>query len=138
MEQSIKFDGEDIPINKLPKPVGWRVLVGSVFIDEKSAGGIILTESTKDSQKYGRFVAKVLAVGSECYNHEKFQGGVSIKERQPKPWVRVGDYVVVGQYAGQNIPVFNEDDDVVNLKLVNDDEILATVEEEALSTIVFN
>lgn len=134
----IEFDGENIDYNKLPKPSGWRILVGSVRVSKKSAGGIILTDSTQDIQKFGRFVAKVLAVGSECYNHEKFQGGVSIKERQPERWAKVGDYVIVGQYAGQSIPVFDENEDVVNLKLLNDDEILATVKEEALSTIVFN
>lgn len=134
----IEFDGENISPDKLPQPAGWRLLVGNVRIAKESAGGIILTDSTQDIMKFGRFVAKVLAVGSECYNHEKFQGGVPIKDRTPKRWAKVGDYVIVGQYSGQDIPVFEKDNFVVNLKLLNDDEILAVVPEESLSTIVFN
>lgn len=131
---NIMFDGESIPKSELPIPSGWRILVGSVKVDEKTSGGIILTGTAQDEKKYGRFVAKVLAVGPECYNHEKFQGGVSIKERVPKPWATVGNYVVVGQYAGQQIPVY-EDDKIVNLKLLNDDEVLATLDESMLDRI---
>jgi len=122
----IVFEGEGIPLDKLPQPSGWRVLVGMCKIDERTAGGIILTEEHIRGQQYLRSIAKILAVGAECYRHPKFQGGVSIETRDPDPWVKVGDVVMIGQYAGQSVSCL-DGTDPQTLKLLNDDEILAVI-----------
>lgn len=122
----IKFEGENIPVEKLPKPSGWRVLVGMFKIENTTAGGIILTDEHRKGREYLRSVAKVLAVGNECYRHPKFQGGIPIETRNPEPWAKVGDVVLIGQYSGQVVNV-NDGDESQTLKLLNDDEILAVI-----------
>lgn len=124
--KEITFEGENIPVNKLPSPSGWRLLVGMLKINETSAGGIILTDEHRKGQEYLRSVAKVLAVGSECYRDPKFQAGVPIDKRSPDPWVNVGDIVLIGQYTGQTIGCL-DGNEPQTLKLLNDDEVLAVI-----------
>lgn len=121
-----KFEGERIDKDRLPVPAGWRLLVGMFKIEERTTGGIILTEEHRKGREYLRSLAKVLAVGDECYNHPKFQGNVPIDQRAPKPWAKVGDVVLIGQYAGQTV-VVDDGNDTATLRLLNDDEILAVI-----------
>ena len=120
------FEGESIPPDKLPQPSGWRILVGMLRIEETTASGIVLPKEHREGQEYLRSMAKVLAVGSYAYQHEKFQGGVPIETRQPEPWVKVGDIVLVGQYAGQSVSCL-DNNEPQSLKLLNDDEILCVI-----------
>ena len=122
----ITFEGEGVAPEKLPKPSGWRILVGPIKIMDTTEGGILLTLKSVEEKEYLRYIGKILAVGSDCYRHTKFQGGVSIETRTPTPWAKVGDIVIVGQYAGQTLRV-KSDGEVHSLKLLNDDEILAVV-----------
>ena len=120
------FEGESIPPDKLPQPSGWRILVGMLKIEEKSQGGIILTDEHREGREYLRSMAKVLAVGNLAYQDVKFQGGVSIEKRKPEPWVKVGDIVLVGQYAGQSVSCL-DNDKPQSLKLLDDDKILSVI-----------
>jgi len=122
----VKFEGENIAPEKLPIPSGWRLLVGMIKIESKSAGGIILTDEHVQGQGYLRSVAKVLAVGSESYRDPKFQAGIPIDAREPTPWVNVGDIVMIGQYSGQAITCLY-DNEPQTLKFLNDDEIIAVI-----------
>ena len=130
------FEGESISPELLPKPAGWRILVGMLKIEDKSDGGIILTQSHKEGKEYLRSMAKVLAVGEGAYQHDKFQGGIPIDKRTPEPWAKVGDIVLIGQYSGQSISVIDStDDEPQSLKLLNDDEVLAIIPEmEVINT----
>lgn len=123
---NVKFEGEAISPEKLPQPSGWRILVGMLTIEETTAGGIVLPKEHREGQEYLRSIAKVLAVGKLAYQHDKFQGGVSLEKRKPTPWVEVGDIVLIGQYAGQSINVI-DNDKPQSLKLLNDDEILSVI-----------
>ena len=124
---NITFEGDGIAPEKLPKPVGWRILVGPIKIEEVTKGGILLMEESVKSKEYVRFVAKVLATGPSSYEHSRFQGGIDIREMRPKPWVRVGDIILVGQYAGQIIPCVDHHGNEHTLKLMNDDEVLGII-----------
>lgn len=126
---NVEFEGENISPEKLPQPSGWRILVGMLKIEEATESGIVLPKEHREGQEYLRSMAKVLAVGELAYQHDKFQGGVSLEKRKPKPWVNVGDIVLVGQYAGQSINVIDSSNDnrPQTLKLLNDDEILAVI-----------
>lgn len=127
----MKFEGQDIPENRLPNPVGWRLLIGKAKVEEKSAGGILLAEQTIKELGYVGAVALVLKTGDGCYQHPKFQGGVDLSVRHPRPWAEPGDIVIVGQYAGQAIRLKDEQGEHT-LKLVNDDEILAIVRDPSI------
>ena len=101
---------------KLPQPTGWRLLVLPFKMNEKTKGGVIINESTLERQQVASQCGNVLAMGSECYRD---------KERYPTgPWCKVGDWVVFARYAGSRIEIEGGE-----VRLLNEDEILATVQD---------
>jgi len=108
----------DVPTpDKVPQPVGYRILLRPQGVIEKTKGGIILTDSNKDNQTYLNSVGQIIAMGDECYSDRK------------KPWCKVGDWVIFGRYAGARVSVQN-----VKMVLLNDDEIIATLESPDIVT----
>ena len=110
---------EKVPIekkehSKLPQPTGWRLLVLPFKMNEKTKGGVIMTESTLERQQVASTCGLVLAMGSQCYDKEKFPDG---------PWCKKGDWVIFARYAGSRIQI-----DGGEVRLLNDDEVLATIE----------
>ena len=105
-------------LEKLPKPVGWRILVLPFKAKDKTKGGVLLTDKTMEESQLTATVAMVLAVGDDAYqDKEKFPNG---------PWCKQGDWVVFGRYAGSRIRI-----DGGEVRLLNDDEILGTVDDPA-------
>lgn len=90
------------------KPLGDRVVIKKVEVEEKTKSGIVLPSSAKEQPQ----MAEVLAVGEDITKDEK-------KKNQ----VKVGDKVIFSQYAGTEIKV---DDKEVTIVKLND--ILAVVE----------
>ena len=101
---------------KLPQPTGWRILVLPFKMDEKTKGGLLMTESVLERQQVGSQCGLVLAMGPQCYTD---------KERYPNgPWCKVNDWVVFARYAGSRIQIEGGE-----VRLLNEDEILATVKD---------
>ncbi|REK51982.1 MAG: co-chaperone GroES [Bacteroidetes bacterium] len=100
---------------KLPKPTGWRLLVLPFKMKEKTKGGVILAEDTLERQQVASQVGLVLAMGPQCYKD---------KERYPEgPWCKEKDWVMFARYAGSRIKI-----DGGEIRLLNDDEVLATID----------
>ena len=100
---------------KIPKPTGWRILVLPFKMKDKTKGGIVLAETTIDKQQVASQCGLVLAMGAQCYKD---------KERYPEgPWCKVNDWVMFARYAGSRIKI-----DGGEIRLLNDDEILATID----------
>ena len=100
---------------KLPKPTGWRLLVLPFKMKETTKGGIHLAETTLERQQVASQVGLVMAMGSQCYQD---------KERYPEgPWCKVKDWVMFARYAGSRIKI-----DGGEMRLLNDDEVLATID----------
>ena len=100
--------------SKLPKPTGWRLLVLPFKMKEKTKGGIIMSDVTIESQQVASQCGLVVALGDQCYDKERYPEG---------PWCKKGDWVVFARYAGSRIQI-----DGGEVRLLNDDEILATIE----------
>jgi len=101
---------------KLPKPTGWRIIVLPFKMNDRTEGGVIMTESTLERQQVASQCGLVLAMGPQCYKD---------KERYPEgPWCKVNDWVVFARYAGSRINIEGGE-----IRLLNDDEILATVQD---------
>ena len=101
---------------KLPQPTGWRMLVLPFRMKETTKGGVLLGTETIDRQQVASQCGNVLAMGPDCYNDPKrFSDG---------PWCKVGDWVVFARYAGSRIEIEGGE-----VRLLNDDEILATVQD---------
>jgi len=100
---------------KLPKPTGWRMIVLPFKMKEKTKGGLVLAETTIERQQVASQVGLVLAMGPQCYKD---------KERYPEgPWCKEKDWIMFARYAGSRIKI-----DGGEVRLLNDDEILATIE----------
>ena len=100
----------------LPQPTGWRILVLPFRMNEKTKGGLIMNESTLEKQQVGSQVGNVLAMGPESYTGKRFE--------KSGPWCKLGDWVVFARYSGSRIQIEGGE-----VRLLNDDEILATVKD---------
>ena len=99
---------------KLPKPTGYRVLVLPFKHVDKSKGGIILPDSTIEKERVASTCAYVIELGPLAYkDKEKFPTG---------PWCKEGEWVLFGRYSGSRIKIEGGE-----LRLLNDDEVLATL-----------
>ena len=119
----VNIEDTDIPPD-LPTPMLWRVLVMPVQPRKKTASGILLPFQIQDAESHLQYVVKVAALGPLAFRSFKLARGVV-------DWLRilaglpvadapqVGDWVVVGRYAGQRAEFRG-----VKLTMLNDDEIL--------------
>ena len=106
------------PLEKmsLPKPTGWRILVLPYKAKEKTKGGIILSDKTVTESQIATNCGLVLDIGPDAYNDkDKFPNG---------PWCKKKDWVLFARYAGSRIYI-----DGGEIRVLNDDEILGTIED---------
>ena len=98
----------------IPQPTGWRIALLPYRGAAVTKGGIMLAKETKERTQLATNVGYVLKMGPLAYADEsKFPYGA---------WCQVGNWVIFGRYAGSRIPI-----DGGEIRLLNDDEILATV-----------
>lgn len=108
---------------KVPRPVGWRILIKPLEIEEETTeGGLVLPSSVVEAKEFMQFVGKVVAVGPDAYSGTRFTSG---------PWAKPGDFVVYNPYNGQNIEVKHDvqSQEVEKFRLINDDEVRAVAPE---------
>ena len=108
-EQDLKAESA-----KLPKPTGWRILVLPFKQKEKTKGGILLADETVERSQVASTCGLILDMGPHCYDKERYPEG---------PWCKKGDWIIFARYAGSRIKI-----DGGEIRLLNDDEVLATVE----------
>tara|TARA_R110000803_G_scaffold68722_6_gene130813 strand:+ start:303 stop:740 length:438 start_codon:yes stop_codon:yes gene_type:complete len=101
-------------IDRLPNPVGYRILIKMWKMSERTKGGIALSEQTLETSEITSVVGYVVKMGEMCYKDtEKFL----------TPWCKEGQFVVIGRYAGARFKTkFGEH------RIINDDEIIGTIE----------
>ena len=103
-------------VEKIPQPSGWRMVLFPLKLQGKTKGGVLLTDYTVTESQVTTNICKVLKMGPECYkDKEKFPSG---------PWCKEGDWVLITRYAGSRIRI-----DGGELRIINDDEILAVVDD---------
>ena len=93
------------------KPLKDRIVIKRLEGEEKTKGGIIIPDAAKEKPQEGR----VIAVGS---------GRVTDNGETVAPEVKVGDKVLFGKYAGQEIKIDGEEH-----ILLREDDILAVIED---------
>lgn len=101
--------------DRLPRPVGYRVLVAIPKVEETfGESGIIKSSKTMHHDHVLSFMGLVLDMGAEAY---------SDKERFPNgPWCKQGDYVMFRMNTGTRFVVDGQE-----FRLMNDDSIEAVV-----------
>ena len=115
------WDGKSVEkkkneLEKVPNPTGFRIVLFPLKLEAKTAGGIHLTDETIQESQITTNICKVLKVGPSAYKDEKrFPDG---------PYCKVDDWVIITRYAGSRIKI-----DGGELRIVNDDEIIGTVDD---------
>lgn len=100
--------------DRLPAPVGYKMLIVKPELNATTAGGIALASETTRREEAGAVVGLVLKQGDLCYKDtEKFPTG---------PWCKEGDFVLLRAYSGSRFSV-----DGKEFIIVNDDMIEGTV-----------
>ncbi|MBC7320853.1 co-chaperone GroES [bacterium] len=93
------------------KPLGDRVLVKPIAVEERTKSGIVLPDTAKEKPQQG----KVLAVG---------QGRLLDNGQLVPLQVKEGDKVLYSKYAGTEVKIENEE-----YLILSERDILAIVEE---------
>jgi chaperonin GroES len=102
--------------SQLPKPTGFRMLVAPMQAEEKTEGGIFITDERRAQETSASIVACVMELGSDCYkDKKKFPDGA---------WCEKGDWVLIGSYSGMSITIHG-----MEFRIINDDNVHATVED---------
>lgn len=110
-----KDDAEKSELSKVPKPSGWRIVVLPYKGKAKTKGGIFLTDKAVEDQQLASVCGLVLEVGDLAYaDKEKFPSGA---------WCKKGDWILFARYAGSRVKIEGGE-----LRILNDDEIIGTVE----------
>jgi len=101
-------------LERLPQPVGYRILVIPYYMKSQTKGGIYIPDATRDRESFATVAAYVVKLGSDAYNDEnKFPTGA---------WCSEKSWVLMGRYAGNRFKVEN-----LEVRLINDDNIIATI-----------
>ena len=121
----ITNEEEETTPDVLPELPGFHVLVRPVSVKEKTKGGIIIPNSTKEDMSYLTTIGKVIKVGELAYNDtDKFPKG---------PWCKEGDYICYAKHAGQKIQYKN-----VKMLLLYDDQVIMKVQDPKYLDPTFN
>jgi co-chaperonin GroES (HSP10) len=120
IKRAAEHEAEQAPtktnLEKLPNPTGWRLLVMPFKVKEETKGGIIIAQETLDRARAAVQVGYVLKMGPLCYDDkDKYPTGAWCKEK---------DWVMFARYAGSRIDI-----DGGEIKMLNDDEILGTIDD---------
>ena len=111
------IDPNNLPANlvdRLPQPTGWRILVLPYQGTGKTKGGVLLADETVEMHQVATVCGYVLRMGPDAYkDKDKFLEG---------PWCKEKDWVIFGRYAGSRLKIEGGE-----IRLLNDDEILATI-----------
>jgi co-chaperonin GroES (HSP10) len=101
-------------IERLPQPVGWRILILPYRGKDVTSGGVYKPQESVERYALATVVGYVLKMGPECYSDkEKFANG---------PWCSEGQWVIIGRYAGARFKIEGGE-----VRIINDDEVIGTI-----------
>jgi len=97
------------------RPVGPRLLIYPIPIEERTEGGIILPESSRDREALRQIKAIVVDVGPEAWQDSK------------APWAVCCHKVLISKYAGYLFKGLDGKD----YRIINDIDVTAIIEEDS-------
>ena len=116
VDETKKEENKKAAMDRVPQATGWRIVVLPYKGVEKTKGGLLLTDKAIEEQQLTTNVGLILNMGPDAYSDKtKFPNG---------PWCKKGDWVVFARYAGSRVKI-----DGGEIRILNDDEILSTVED---------
>ena len=118
------LESEKTETAKLPIPTGWRILIMPYIPPKVSKGGVEIPDEVHERERLAINVGLVMAVGPLAYKDRNKFGNQDDKNENWDPWCKEKDWVIFGKYAGSRFKI-----DGGELRLLNDDEILAVIED---------
>ncbi len=95
-------------------PTEYKVLISPVEVDQKTRGGIIIPDETKDRDQFAQMKGTLVAVSPLAFTYDDWKNG-----SPPKP----GDTVLFAKYAGAVV----DGKDGKKYRLTNDKDIAAVL-----------
>jgi co-chaperonin GroES (HSP10) len=114
------------------QPFGSRVLVQIRTPKSTSAGGIILSTDTKDTEKWNTQVARVVSIGPVA-----FKNRTTLESWPEGDWCQVGDFVRVAKYGGDRYEVPVNSNESAMFVIFNDLDIIGKVLTDPLKIKAF-
>lgn len=106
---------------RIPKPVGYKLLVYVPQAEEKTKGGLYLPDKERDLSSQSTPIVFVVDMGDDAYtDHRRFPSG---------PLCTKGQWVITRPYSGARIKIKGDDGEYYEFRLINDDSVEATVED---------
>jgi len=96
-------------------PCEFNVLVRQDPVEEKTKGGLYLSDEVRDRRKHSAQRATIVAVAPLAFNEDVWPGGT----KKPQP----GERCLIARHAG----VFVEGEDGVEYRVVKDKDIVALI-----------
>jgi len=103
------------------EPLSYLVLVKEDTVEEKTKGGVILPDASKDANGYQQQFGELVSMGPLAFTRN--DDGVDVIQDSPSP----GDKIVWSKFAGEG-KAFHEDADGNRYRLLRDRDILGVVE----------
>ena len=118
-QEQVDSPGDQVKARQLPKAVGFKILCAVPPADDKFDDSVIVKASISQRvEEQTTTVLFVVAVGPDAYKDtEKFPSG---------PWCKKGDWIMLGRYAGARFRIEGGE-----VRILNDDEIIATIDDPA-------
>lgn len=107
---------EDKVASKLPKPQGYKILIGVPEVSDKTEGGVFMPDGLKSAEETASIIGFVMSLGPDAYaDKDKFPNGAFCKE---------GDFVIFRSYSGTRFKIHGKE-----FRLINDDTVEAVVDD---------
>ena len=107
---------EEKVASKLPKPQGYKILIGVHEVSDKTEGGVFMPDGLKSAEETASIIGFVMSLGPDAYaDKDKFPNGAFCEE---------GDFVIFRSYSGTRFKIHGKE-----FRLINDDTVEAVVDD---------
>jgi len=107
---------EEKVASKLPKPQGYKILIGVPEVSDKTEGGVFMPDGLRSAEETASIIGFVMSLGPDCYaDKDKFPNG---------PFCKEGDFVIFRSYSGTRFKIHGKE-----FRLINDDTVEAVVDD---------
>jgi len=101
---------------RLPQPMGWRILVMPYMGKATTDGGVFIPDAVREREALATVVAYVLKIGPLAYQDSSKFGEAC------EPWCKEGQWICIGRYSGSRFKIEGGE-----VRVINDDEVLSTI-----------
>ncbi len=102
-----------------PIAIGYRIVVELDAVEEKTAGGIIITSQRKESDEITCTLGTIDQIGEFS-----FWNKYDCKEGWPTPWYAVGDRVLIPEHVGR---FWKDEETGKTYRIMNWDDVISKV-----------